>query len=573
MCRPRPVALLLFLLSLSSIAGLEAGGAASSEDKPTQRQIREELGRLEQAIKRGEENEISSALKAIARGGGVERLAALMKWAKRVSANQQTVYWTLIRGIGSFRDRPSLEHLGKAILKDKKGVLGRDALYALTRNSSRFRVYAFGPVLQQGAQSLKELAAEGLGSVKSPVAVDYLVEALLVEYDREKEEQSTLAHLIVESLTRLTGKTFGFATLNWQSWWKKNRDRRLRGASKSGGGSKTSTGTAVDYLDRERRKRFVGVEKAPKRAVVVLSATFSKKAEIDLNNDYIEVALESMGVPHTVVPRDEFLRFDLSKTGAVLINCAQFHRLCICPDCKQSGGIKNRLRECSGCNRHIPFFPRLSSQHVKKLKTFVAGGGFVFCEDWSVKEFLENAYPKYVTSGEKLRRTKAGAINLDDEPTYLKSFSVDVFPARGQATHPYLRGVFAGDRSVRRKKKLVKLNYEWLVDDESFALKVHNKSRVVPLLVSPDLEEDVGDDSLVALAFRPGSKVPPGRFTGGGKLPGVVMQVLSHFGHQESVLDQHSIQNLLLNFLIDANVETRYRTGLREEEEDGGDES
>jgi hypothetical protein len=34
----------------------------------------------------------------------------------------------------------------------------------------------------------------------------------------------------------------------------------------------------------------------------------------------------------------------------------------------------------------------------------------------------------------------------------------------------------------------------------------------------------------------------------------MVLQVLSHFGRQESTQDEYSLQNLLLNFLIAANV-------------------
>jgi hypothetical protein len=43
------------------------------------------------------------------------------------------------------------------------------------------------------------------------------------------------------------------------------------------------------------------------------------------------------------------------------------------------------------------------------------------------------------------------------------------------------------------------------------------------------------------------------------------MAVLSHFGNQGSAEDELSIQNLLLNFLIDANTAREERTPKRKE--------
>ena len=63
---------------------------------------------------------------------------------------------------------------------------------------------------------------------------------------------------------------------------------------------------------------------------------------------------------------------------------------------------------------------------------FVRRGGFLFGEDWVVKEVIEKAFPRYVMAGEVLRSAV-----ID---------SVDVVPARGMATHPYLRGIFVAEK-------------------------------------------------------------------------------------------------------------------------------
>jgi hypothetical protein len=91
--------------------------------------------------------------------------------------------------------------------------------------------------------------------------------------------------------------------------------------------------------------------------------------------------------------------------------------------------------------------------------------------------------------------------------------------------------------------------------------------RVVTLLTSPELQKTAGGDDAVAITF--GVEPTP---TGGGSKKsaavatgaelsqdrktmkgGRVVYVLSHFGKQESTSDEHSLQNLLINFLVEAN--------------------
>ena len=101
-------------------------------------------------------------------------------------------------------------------------------------------------------------------------------------------------------------------------------------------------------------------------------------------------------------------------------------------------------------------------------------------------------------------------------------------------------------------------------------MTIKNRARVIALLGSSEVKPRDPKDkkkavSVVALAFRPGSgktapigsgkrKAPPGT-------PGVIVQVLSHFGKQHSSEDEFSLQNLLLNFLIDSNTARLRRAG------------
>ncbi len=559
----------------------------------------------------------------------------------KIPQAEDAIYWSVLTGAASFTDRPALEALGKYIKENARSAVARDLLYGLAENPSPECVFALRPVLLEGPDDVRALAATKLGRIHAPESVDLLIEILVKEEKGRKGAPSDIAWLAADGLSRMTGQEFGPVSINWEGWWRQNRQKPLRSASEAEGAF--GTGTAVDSLrgDRLRREGFLGVEKAPREAVVVLTAVYTRELQRDLNNDHMEAVLERMKVPHTIVRREDFQQYDLSSAGIVLINCAQFHQFCICPTCKPAGNRKNRLQRCEGCDKHILFSAELKAQDVEKLVNFVKGGGFIFAEDWVVKELVEKAFSDFVVSGVKLREPKVEAEAGDVE---LSRSDVDVVPARGMGTHPYLRGIFAPrpvDRpgAVRRdgedeeqdalaadgervaaedgeeagteregegegegegggegeeptddddlpwempdRKTVVldsdgveigpdgvRVKHTWKIDDESHALKVEDSRRVVSLLTSGRLQREAKGQGVVALAFRPGpssSAVPVGVTVPAGAasrgVPGAVVCVLSHFGKQDSTQDEYSIQNLLLNVLIDAETARRGRRG------------
>jgi hypothetical protein len=569
------------------------------------------------ALQSRDEEAMRAALRNVVRQGGRQNLKALLAQAGRIPPSEDGIYWSVVEAAASFVDREALEELGEAILAKKSAPMARDLVHALSANPSANVVAALGPVLLKGPQDLQLLAATKLGAVPVPGSVDVLIELLKKEESRSKDEPSALAWTVAESLTKITGQKYGTGPVNWEGWWGKNRERPLRAGGEA---PARSTGTAVDFLGGVRQKEFVGVETAPQKGVVVLSARFTKPSERDLNNDHMEGVLESMRIPHVVVSREDFLGFDLSETGALLVNCAQFHKFCICPTCKPGGDRNNRLYRCTGCNVHKEFKPELSAEAIEKIKNFVLAGGYLFSEDWVVRELVEKAFPEYVSVGVKFRvgvePPARGALPPAQKPeppqVKLAKSEVDVAPVRGRATHPYLRDIFmprhdaparprvrldldgdekkaegevagtdggGGSDSAKTRvteteygkinageAELARVRHKWTIDDESYSLKVVNPAKVVALLGSGDLQNPARGDSVVALAFRPGSAVPVGQRGAPKGTPGVVVQVLSHFGKQTSVADEHSIQNLLLNFLIDANVAREKRSGAKQAE-------
>ena len=546
------------------------------------------------ALRSGDAKTLEASLEEIIKVGGEKSMSGLLKLVASVPANSQTVYWSLLEGIASFVDRPALEELGGYIYKNKSRAVARDLLHALQTSRSRNVVYALGPIIRKGPNSLRLKAIKKLARVRNHEAVDILVEVVKEEEGKSRNNEATEVMIAAaEGLTLITNQQFGTSGVNWEGWWNQNRNKPLRISAGTGSGS--STGTVIDHLSGLRKKGFAGLEKAPKKGIVVISAIWEKKIKRDLNNDHMEEVLRRMGIPHTVVHREDFDKFDLRETGAILINCAQFNKFCICPTCKPGGNRNNRLYRCTGCNKHDIFDPTLSADAVERLKKFVLAGGYLFSEDWIVKEFLEKAFPKFVAAGYKL-----------------PNHNVSIAPVRGMATHPYLEGIYvareedeadnfdfdledleedgggggdaaeggspSGRRTIVVKRgedhkiapELRKIRHNWQIDDESFELTIKNRARVVSLLGSSEVkprdpEEKKKPVSVVALAFRPGSgKTAP---IGSGKLkappgtPGVVVQVLSHFGKQHSSEDEFSLQNLLLNFLIDSNTARLRRSG------------
>ncbi len=563
------------------VFGCLVGSSASGDDS------RDALKTVLKSLRAGDAKALEASLEGIIEVGGKKSIAGLLKLTGSVPPGSQTVYWSLLEGISSFVDKPALQELGSYIYKNKSKAIARDLLHALQTSRTRNVVHALAPIIKKGPDSLRLKAIKKLARVRNPEAVDILVEVVEIEEKKSREDHTEVMAAAVEGLTMITGQQFGTSAVNWGGWWKTNKDKPLRVSAQ--GGSSEATGTVVDHLSGLRKKGFIGLENAPKKGIVVISAVYKKKVQRDLNNDHMEEVLRRMGIPHTVVHREDFDKFDLRETGAILINCAQSNKFCICPTCKPGGNRNNRLYRCTGCDKHIVFDPSLTADSVEKIKKFVLAGGFVFSEDWIVKEFVEKAFPKFIEAGFKL-----------------PDHNVTIAPVRGMATHPYLEGIYVAreeneadsfdfgledfedddgaddsdegedeeggkGRTIVVKRgddhtvapELRKIRHNWQIDDESFDLTIKNRARVVSLLGSSDVKPRSADDkkkpiSIVALAFRPGSgkassigvgkaKTPPGT-------PGVVVQVLSHFGKQHSDSDEFSLQNLLLNFLIDSNT-------------------
>jgi len=191
----------------------------------------------------------------------------------------------------------------------------------------------------------------------------------------------------------------------------------------------------------------------------------------------------------------------------------------------------------------------LGEKGVRKIKKYVETGGYLFAEDWCMEDFLERAFGDYAAHG---------SVRQESE--------VEVFPQAGAATHPYLRKIFfkavEGEPGTVTESDLLENHHVWKIDRETRTIRIRDPKRVATLLTSPKLGEYADGDDAVAITFTVGSddakraavattgEVQQDRTKMSG---GRVLYVLSHFGKQKSQDDEYSLQNLLINFLVESN--------------------
>jgi hypothetical protein len=127
---------------------------------------------------------------------------------------------------------------------------------------------------------------------------------------------------------------------------------------------------------------------------------------------------------------------------------------------------------------------------LRKIKTFVSSGGFLFTTDWALKHVLEEAFPGYVRYNEK--RTKDEVVRveiLDTEDPFLKSLL-------GPKDDP-----------------------QWWLEGSSYPIQILDKEKVHVLVTSKEIEQKYGE-APVFITFDYGE--------------GKIYHMISHFYLQRS---------------------------------------
>ncbi len=220
-------------------------------------------------------------------------------------------------------------------------------------------------------------------------------------------------------------------------------------------------------------------------------------------------------------------------------------------------------------------------------------GGFLYTEDWGLVETTGVLWPDKIgmvgqsapdpETHEAIKWAKTirqPIMGRDGKPAgFIPSFGVHISPGKGNTTHPLMRGVWdvpkppvqqpkvddpnAGKTGTREEHPADPLSRRWTIEDDSPIIEIKDHEHVYVLIESEELTELTAGNIAVAVSFRVGPKEDrkvtltggPSRATGewsrtskGGR----VLHTLSHYGHQNSAEDGEALDQLLLNFLIEA---------------------
>ncbi|HLG42205.1 MAG TPA: HEAT repeat domain-containing protein [Planctomycetota bacterium] len=473
-----------------------------------------------------------------------KELCSLIKWVEGQTSNE-AIYWILIKGLASFSNVESLEPVASFVVENGKKPVARDIMFMMQNNYSANCVFFCLPVAKGSNDEIKVMAIDHLGVLQSRDAVAPLIELL------KTEKNSEVRRRIGKALYAITGADYGDNVTNWQGWVAQNKDKPAgEGPSKSYSGGNVMTG-----LDKPRENDIERVKKLPPEMIVVIrggphdpgETARNGGKEHDHNFDHIEQTLSKLGIPHIDITKEEFEKgFDLKGRAMVLINCTQWREHCVCPDCGAGQFTGFRLYQCV-CKKnpavHISKDYRLSDAAVQRIKQFVDAGGYLFSEDWVLGEVLNRAWPTHLKEGDYMQEEK----------------SVGVLPEKGNTSHPYLKRIFSKPPRLVGKGTGVapafdEIKHQWKIDKESPLVSIADTKNVVVLMISKDL----GVNDSVAVTWISGGKkeeligtgraLDSTRFTGGR-----VLHVLSHFSKQKSETDEYTLQNLLVNFFIEAS--------------------
>ncbi len=569
------------LLSVSLVLGVAVVAHAADKAKAQ--------AKLNAAVQAGSSDGVNEACVELIQCGGKDALKAILDAIPKAN---DTIYWQLCGGASGFTDEPALMELAKFIIGNQDGGgaragLSRDLLFAMKNNSANPVAKAVGEVLKKGKYDLQLVAVDHLAQVRSSDGIDALVEVYKKEGVKGDPE---LRKRIIAALKSLTGETFEDPA-DWAKYWDGQKSKGV--PERKGGGGGAAGGTT----EKPRDKEFGGtVEKMPPKRVIVLAATGDEPGDEknefhDFDYDHMQQVLAQHKIPHMVVKRKSFEKDPqkyLKDCYALLINCHQINKQCICEKCQPGGDKNNRLNRCTGCNVHNEVSYRLKKDALDAIKNWVENdGGFLYTEDWGLIETTAMLWPEKVGCGGD-GKPKLVRKQKEDKSGWYEKIPCKLVPAKGKTSHPLMRGVWENPKktsepakpepgaapggTVSRENSPAKpLEHMWDVDDESPAIDIKDAESVIPLLEAPDLVK-IGDgfSQVVAITFRTGKAkpTPKKQATGpggdGGTVKGTgewatnsaggrVLHTMSHFGKQGGgTEDGQCLFNLIINFLLEA---------------------
>jgi len=513
---------------------------------------------LSSAIRNKDEFKIKEAVKKLSDLNNEKGIKAILDNASKMPQDDRD-YWLVLDGLQAFTSEEALNALYEFIIANKGKPIGSAVVTVIKDNHSPAMVNIMVKILEKGSEEQQRTVLENLSDNKIKPAVAALINFLKSPVCEKNED---LKKLTIEKIQIMLGQSVGQTAESIQEWWSKhqNDDEQALFNQQQVETVDSNTGTAADGYAKIDR-----IRKIPKDKIIVVLSDCKgcenigkKPPEWDHNFDHVEFVLDRMKIPHTVVKKSDFDKEDykLDDKWVVIFNCNYIRKHCVCPSCKLSndrGGLRSGT--CApGCTQHTYVSNMLSDKGVAKVKQFVANGGYLFSEDWILEEILERGFKGIISH----------------RNYYLKERHVNILPAPGAITHPYLKGVFErphkSEPNANEQKpegptisvKRLKIGEgKWKIDKDSPDIRIDKPNEVTILITAPKLKATEKDSGAVAVTFSYGKGGVIARVSGANGDPyasskrtgGQVLHVLSHFGHQEDPTDEFALQNLILNFI------------------------
>lgn len=457
------------------------------------------LRRLQEALGGRDEARLEQAVARVAADDSARAVEALVRAARSAPS---PAYWTILVGMARVSSPAALAALGKEILEGKVPELRRDLILPLRLSEAPGAVELLKRILREGSPELQVSAMDELVDRERLDAGPLLLDLA----DRDPQEERELTRRVFKALRALAKEDPpAGGPPAWRRWWAQV-EARAAGQPPPALPPRGVGQTVADSIRRTRVTDYEELKRGKKEEVLVIPGA----------NDAIEDVLYRLSIPYTVVGRDQFEGSVTSRSAG--INFSKF--LAIFINCGTADW---------------------SPSNVEKIRKYVGEGGYLFLTDLATLSVARHAFPGYLDFGKGT----------------LPDMTVNIVPWKGSTGHPYLRGVpvlAQQNLQGRLGGKTI-----WIIDSGGTTLGF-DASKVVPLIQGIELQ-DRRKPPAVALTFTYGPDPKP--FLESVKLGGLIEEferssggkvlcVLGHFRKQPQGEDGFALENLLINFLIEA---------------------
>jgi hypothetical protein len=467
---------ILFILVVASVLVLRT---ASVEAALSATEWKKASAFLKKCAARKVEKSYREAVDRVASDDSLRAAKLLSKVLLKVKG--RTLYDVTVDALAHMQNREAVIFMEKNATRQKSGLLR----YLFTDVLARRKDKAHWTTLTRCAEDtdlpVALVAVRALSRGEPKKAIEALIDVLQkVERDVKRRR---VKERIIHHLSELTGERFDVA-IDWRNWWQARKDAfdpsDAGGSGKGGkrGGDEEDRGEegrdeprVMERLRRTRVRDYRKIREIRKQDIIVVEGEY----------DCLQDVLDMLGIRYTLVSRKAFPTVKVNPDQILFFNC------------------------------HPPTdrFPR---ETIERIRRFVHEGGYLFTEDWDLKNVIERCFPKYLTKSKE---------------TQEKDFQVPINPTTFGRNHPLLKDCFPLNPFYVDEM-------QWRIDGECYTWK-HDPRRVRVLVESEELYRRYGSRAVV-VTFRYGS--------------GRVLHSISHWQNQKSDRESDiALQQLLLNFI------------------------